>query len=118
MTGSLFTPSPNDMRGNIQNLNDPAEFVIGYVEAVQKSTSRHYIDAMANGIYKEVKTYSLVDPNHADVPITRWLEQGFSPVMKLKDSDGVEFIAWGPEPCIDCRMMFNGKLAKPSDWIR
>jgi hypothetical protein len=50
VTGSIFDPAPARISGNIQNVNDSKEVVLGYFGAFGKSEKRVFIDSFEAGI--------------------------------------------------------------------
>lgn len=109
--GSIFSPQPSEVRGNISNLTDATDYVLGYVTASTVEQRRAFIQIPW--------TY------HEYCPETR--------VPAIKDSIDYFFGAGGtlipytyssgPPPvylgsfpnCVDCRTR-NGVLGRPSYW--
>jgi hypothetical protein len=50
VTGSIFDPTSTKITGNIQNINDSKEVVLGYFGAFGKAEKRVFIDALEAGI--------------------------------------------------------------------
>lgn len=120
MTGSLFTPSPDDMRGNIYNVNDSKEFVVGYITAVQKSVTRYYLDPRKDALYIPRKVEPLIDlfkPDLTHMSLFDFVREGNIPVIRVYPPDEASFIGWGDKSCADCRRKYNGYLEKPADWL-
>lgn len=117
MTGSLFTPSPEDMRGNISNVNDPNEFVIGYVSVVKPS---HYTYDLYpdKDVYTPDKLPQLFVPNTRQYDYNTWFRFGYVPVIEDTVNEGGEEstqILWGERRCVDCTQN-GGIIVKPVDW--
>ncbi len=115
--GSLFSPQPSEIRGNIHCINNPAEFVIGYVSVSSIQKKRIFISS-------------------AEVP--QWgfsFLQGCPSVKVALNPDSVKLyfnnfnlVPYDIDPplfptsyktstpdCLDCRVR-GGKLLKPSYW--
>lgn len=121
ITGSLFAPSPDDMRGNIICQQDSTEFVIGYISAVQIEKHRLYIDTGENVFYKPPKPTILYEPVLNEFfTITDFYNNGNRPVMDVNIEDpetntSKTIVGWGPSSCIYCQS-FGGSKKRPDDW--
>ena len=112
--GSIFAPTPAELKGNIICITDPRKPVIGYVEVSTTTYKKEYISGEA--VYE--------DDNLLDCTIysESELQAMFPPA---------EGLPWNPPPyyiriiegsypafilqrCADCR--FFGTLLKPNDW--
>jgi hypothetical protein len=114
--GTLFDPQPSLLKGNIHSVSDPAEIVIGYVNATTAREERIFISSaqLANrgfNIYESCP--SLRVPNNNDslkaVIPTGW------PYAAI--FEGLTIIAYevADSRCIDCRER-GGSNVKPSFW--
>ncbi len=109
--GTLFDPQPYELRGNIANIADPDEPVLGYFDASTVSERRLFIDR------SELQQLDVVFPR--------------DPCRNELDSIGSAFdfniyLSWGylivsiepltmiPPDCGDCR--YHGTLEKPYFW--
>lgn len=115
VTGSLFAPSPDDMRGNIKCQQDTTEFVIGYISALQPVTERFYIKEGENAFYKAPVSTPIVAPElEKDQTLTDYYYAGHRPVFE--EYEGISaVIKWGPTRCVDCTML-GGYKTRPHDW--
>lgn len=118
--GNIFSPLPSFLSGNIINLDQPSEPVIGYVSAGISTEKRIFIDRLDahpwNAIIPEyracqVDTVSREDyANHFqfsnNVPLQEYCD-GFSPVCTA-------FLSTSRN-CTDCRLR-GGTLERPSFW--
>lgn len=118
--GSLFSPNPSDVRGNVHCEQDPDEYVVGYVDCCSPSVSKTlYINA--SGVYKKPKSTEYLffpqpdeDQKMEDCYRVHW-NGGFVPVVH-GTQDGVSGVLCGAKRCIDCRIS-GGHLNQPADWI-
>lgn len=131
--GGLFSPQPSEIRGNIHNLQDTTEYVIGYISASQVSEARIMIPNHAtqfyvapegfpevpklvrrnewNKYYHELdwwpyRMYFPPDPDGGEEP---------DPSEEPDDGSGVAEYTWLPHRCVDCRSK-GGTKRKPADW--
>lgn len=116
INGSLFSPSPDDMRGNIKCQQDSTEFVIGYISAIEQTTKQMYIPVGHNLFYKAPPFTPLVEPELGTTwTLLDYYMNGMRPVrQEMKEMSMVTL--WGPLRCIDCRMG-GGALKRPDDWM-
>lgn len=112
ITGSLFAPSPDDMRGNIVCQQDTTEFVIGYISAVQVEKKRMYIGGRENVFFKPTPLTHL---SKAETPLRELYSMGARPVVDIPDETAGTVVGWGPERCINC-LFFGGSKNRPEDW--
>lgn len=109
-TGSLSSPDPGKVVGNIKSLDDEDEFVIGYIEVSKMSsirltlnTSAYYTTVVSDGelfVPEESEKMTLVD----------YYNLGYRPVK-----EGSEGVLWGYLRCVDCTAD-GGTKNKPSWW--
>jgi len=111
MTGSLTAPVPDDMNGNVKNIDDDNEFVVGYV-TVEKpqyySVYLHPIREDGHTLYIEyLSALFTLGTYYSDY---EWYSQGFRPVDRY---DGKVY--WTYRKCVDCRLS-GGTIETPEDW--
>lgn len=111
VNGNLFSPNPSEVRGNIVCIQDPDEFVAGYVTV----TSRHYDELwIEKGFYKQPDfMQKLSVPGRA--PISEMYEGGLRPAFYGEDAMGNYGLLWGPMECVDCRG-YGGTKTRPENW--
>ncbi|MBA2747064.1 MAG: DUF4249 domain-containing protein, partial [Flavisolibacter sp.] len=112
--GTIFDPQPSELRGNIVNIADPSEIVIGYMNAAKVTQKRIFITAQqANWSYPQNCSNILI-PNHPDtirkyVPI-------YLPWGAVETGPGTVTDYYLSEPhCVDCTRR-GGSPTKPSYW--
>ncbi|MBR4826408.1 MAG: DUF4249 family protein [Bacteroidales bacterium] len=113
LTGDLFSPTPSEMRGNIYNVSDPKEPVVGFVSVCKRATRRLFIEA--SGIH-----ISTVNPDHLlFIPEPNeygWIDYDwyFEKNSPVREEMGTG-ILWAPKRCVDCRVR-GGTKNKPEWW--
>lgn len=108
---SLFSPNPGEMAGNIVNINDPEEKVLGYVSTSRYSYATQNLDSR---YYHKPK-----DPSDDELIILEenqfWdyyyeLNPPFRPVTYIQ-TDTDMAMGWAPIRCVDCTYA-DGTLEK------
>ena len=114
-TGNLFAPTPSEMAGNIHCLQNPDEYVLGYVSVAQFARKILYV------FNTEVRFYSnptqLVEPSQ--IGPGQWFsyyKDGYLPYDYYRPGDISETL-WLPDRCVDCRLM-GGTTQKPDYWLK
>jgi hypothetical protein len=126
--GSIFDPQPSNLTGNIHNVADPSEQVIGYITAgaftrqrayinkynlpgtLQYHTALPYDNCFTDSLYysnprsgeNQVKN-EIYSGN--EIPVTTIQRPG-GPVLGYVASEGI---------CVDCTL--RGTNVKPSFWV-
>lgn len=112
--GSLFSPNPSEMPGNITCIEDPDEFVIGYINAAERSVKTLYVYNSDHQFYKEKEWF---DTDKIQPSSSEWYESyqnGYLPYYTEVPGDfGNAY--WVQRRCIDCTQ-FGGKPQRPDDW--
>ena len=106
LTGSIFSPIPSELRGNIVCINDTGRPVIGFVEVSTTTQRRLYIyrhDGAYERPYSNCYVRSTVDM------LDRY---GTIPLNYVSLGPG----AWALHICVDCT--FFGTEQRPDDWPR
>ncbi|MDR1259487.1 MAG: DUF4249 domain-containing protein [Tannerellaceae bacterium] len=103
-SGSIFSPIPGEINGNIRCLTDPGCPVIGFVEVT--SVTRKDIFIPENGLYYEPK-YN--NDNFRESPCL--YERNSPPVLPFLD--GLSSIG---RACSDCRYKYNAAKNRPPSW--
>ncbi|MEO7121299.1 MAG: DUF4249 domain-containing protein [Ginsengibacter sp.] len=114
--GSIFDPQPNETAGNIHCVSNPAESVVGYVNAGNSFIERSYINNNLMPADWNLIPYcpQIVVPNIPDS-----LKFYFSSLFVPIDAAGppafppAAYSASEPD-CVDCTI--NGTNVKPSFW--
>lgn len=114
--GGLFSPEPSELRGNVVNVNDPSELVLGYVGVTTVTRSSMYVINNITRFYRHSRTNHILDTlnNPADYLDAYLL--GKRPTYDIWNDTG-KWIGyeWWPVYCVDCRMM-GGTTRRPPEW--
>lgn len=123
--GGLFSPEPYEMRGNIVNLDNPEEMVLGYISVTAPSVTRYYIDAFRTSFPRMRPGEYDIEPVYVQKRDWRaYYRRGFDVYMLHTDEDagtGRETVEdyefdWLPNRCVKCWMIGGGSKQKPDYW--
>ena len=124
--GGLFSPEPYEMRGNIKNVDDPDEMVLGYISVTRPSVTRYFIRSYEmsfagtpRGAYDDEPVY---------VPENLWrryfynngydvyaIHTSDAPGTGIETEEDYEF-DWLPARCVKCWLWGGGTKQKPDYW--
>ena len=116
-SGSLFTPAPSELRGNITCITDPNRPVIGYIDVSLTTQKRRYL-TRAEDLYEYIRRSYDCEPVLEDTLKVRYEEYGGIPnyYVPYTEVEG----PFGPQlffivnSCVDCTLF--GTTQKPDDW--
>ncbi|RNI27962.1 DUF4249 domain-containing protein [Rufibacter immobilis] len=116
--GGFFDPQPSEALGNIQNLADSNEIVVGYLGAYSTQKKRLFIrkEDLPEFPTKD-KCNGTYSPDHPDSLQVAFGSGAFLPTSKITgEIENVPFTMFlGLQAiCVDCRIF--GKSEKPSYW--
>jgi len=116
--GGLFSPEPSELRGNVVNVDDPTETVLGYVDVQSVISDRLFVDNNETRFYRSARA-PLPAPDTLST-MDEWINAmslGMSPGNEILDEETGRIIGyeWWPTRCVDCRMM-GGSKNKPQWW--
>jgi hypothetical protein len=111
--GTIFSPTPSQMTGNIHCISDPSIPVIGYISAAMQASADMYYDNAEERFYKTPL------PNKYEVlelskDFAKYYYMGYAP-LDILPSDNAPVYQWVPRRCVDCRLM-GGTKNKPAGW--
>lgn len=113
--GSIFDPQPNQTGGNIHCITDPAEKVIGYVNAGNSVEKRIFIKnselPTSWNIFPDCPTYDV--PNIQD-SLLEYFDGGWEPLFIKHLSSGQIVYSASYKECVNCTL--SGTNIKPSFW--
>ena len=109
--GSLFTPNPGEIPGNIRCTSDASAKAFGYVTISNSSSRRYFLDTADIRMVPKAHT-SLLIPTPEQYETL--YNMNYRPVMDTFVDD-VAGIGWGPYRCIDC-VAAGGTLERPDYW--
>ena len=110
--GGLFSPEPSELRGNLVNVDDPDELVLGYVSVATASRVRKFIEnnKLAFCFWR--------GPLYGDKILPPSLYESYYlsgwRVGYMTESGDYY---WLPGECVDCRRIGGGTKDRPSWWI-
>jgi hypothetical protein len=106
---SLYTTQPYQIRGNVKNVNDSDEAVLGYFTVAGVSQNRIFVDKPeeVNIEFEKCIPDGLALMLIFDLPAEYW------PIYLPGAEDG---LGWVEPECMDCQLL-GGVLEKPSFWI-
>lgn len=112
-TGDIFSPQPNEMRGNIYCVDDPNEVVLGYITSSAASTKRLYINYIDHKFYKSKDSCAPFEfePKEGDTPSDAW---GVYQVEWNDDGTMIVKTFYIEKRCLSC--LYYGTKDKPEDW--
>ena len=114
-TGSLFSPTPSEMRGNVTCTSDESQTALGYVDVVCRVSKRIYVPNLHyhRPYDPEVLLFYPEPDEDGNYNLDQLYITGDAPVRGLEPSlTGVE---WGPKRCTDCTQL-GGTTTEPEWW--
>lgn len=105
---SLYNNQPYQIRGNVSNINDPDEVVLGYFTVAGYDSLRIFVDRPMVKFYKPVCGYD------TDIRGFVYTWSWMWPIYAYLTPDGS--YAHSSKSCFDCTKHL-GKLEKPGFWI-
>ena len=112
--GSLFSAQPFELRGNIRNVNDAADYVIGQITASTVTEKRIFIEIPGWRFTQDCPSYEL--PNNKDSIEYYFGPTGFLDVFDYTGPPPASNKYRGAFPqCVDCQVR-GGNTNRPSYW--
>lgn len=119
--GSIFGPLPSQQNGNIKNIKDEKEPVVGFIYATSQKEKRIFIDnkdiSYVWPIKKPNSDVCLESEIMQTTNLTTYFASGaLVPTYGIYDPSGSAIIGYGyaPRICVDCTL--RGTKQKPSFW--
>jgi len=117
LSGTLDSPNPNEMRGNIECETDPSEYVIGFINVSSVCTSMRYIDNDKTGFYDITPILKQAESENVQEPMwNTYYNMGWLPYMYDEDPMMGVTCYWTSKYCVDCTTRGGSKAKRPSDW--
>lgn len=107
--GTIFSPQPSEIKGNIQCVNVPDEYVLGYITASAVTSKRIFIQPARWNFFQDCTKITV--PNHRDSIKAYFSGGGYIPYFYVFP---IEYMA-AKAPCVDCRER-GGSTVRPSYW--
>ncbi len=112
-TGSFFDPQPSEISGNIKNIKDPSELVIGYVSISTVAQQRIYIKK--NSFYYYLNSCVTKNLNGLDIyRINYPTNYPVDYIISLQTFLITGYVI-APRECVDCQKL-GGSNVKPVFW--
>ena len=124
-TGSIFNAQPSELQGNIHNVANPSEIIVGYIGFASSQSKRIFIHnaelpSTWNSNFStcaQDSIYTVGLPPNPYQQITNAFTNGLIPttILTRDRSTGkvTRFLVAAPE-CVDCR--YHGTNQQPSFW--
>lgn len=113
--GSIFDSQPSEIKGNIVNLNNPNEIVIGWISAGTISQDRLFLTYQdkprgdRNWIYPDFcDAFFIVSDS-----LQRYLGGNYAIINAEQNGPDIRYLM-STQECVDCRL--RGSNVKPSYW--
>ncbi len=110
---SLYTQQLYQIRGNVRNISDDLEPVLGYFTVAGKDSERIFVDRP-----EDIEFYYPVcvvnDGAYDAYGYIRWTDKRTWPLYVYRDPEGGRALM--PQACVDCRES-GGTVNKPEFWI-
>jgi hypothetical protein len=120
--GSLFDPQPSQLYGNIKNVEDPDEMVVGYVGVYTTEEKRMFIlkselpgGPLGNGCLSRLHRVAPIFKINDQDSLNKYLRpnQYYVPYQTWRNNNDV-WMQLIQKPCVDCRLF--GTTVKPDFW--
>ena len=121
--GGLFSPEPMEMRGNIVNVNDPEEMVLGYVSVTVPARTRYFIISHDTSFPRTRRSDYDYEPVYVlKKDWRRYYSNNYDVYMEHnaddpgRDQQANDEFDWLPARCVKCWLWSSGTKNKPSYW--
>lgn len=111
--GTIFSPTPSQMPGNIHCVSDPSVLVIGYINAAEQTEADMYYDDYVERFYKGKNNFEYIEVDPSEFSL--YYDRGYIPFNHFLDFERGHIYQWGTKRCLDCRES-GGTKNKPSYW--
>ena len=111
--GTIFSPTPSQMPGNIHCVSDPSVLVIGFINAAEQAEAEMYYDDYVERFYRGSSNFEYFEIKPDEFAL--YYERGYIPFNHFLDFDRGHIYQWGSKRCLDCRTG-GGTKDKPSYW--
>ncbi len=115
--GSIFSPQPSELKGNVHSTTDPTEQVIGYVSAGTLTEQRIFITPAQIPNWKTQTYPNACTMQHTSLDtdsLIIFLGSGMNTAIELSPPGSPPGVIFSANPCVDCTTM--GVNVKPQFW--
>lgn len=119
--GTIFSPVPSQMMGNVHCITDPEAEVIGYISAAESAEAVMYYDNHDEQFYngpdvdwRTIEIEEITDPYF----FAHWYSRGYLPYTTIPPEMGGGsgmIYQWAKASCVDCRKL-GGTKNRPGGW--
>lgn len=106
---TLYNVQPFQIRGNLFNVDNPEETVLGFFMVAGLSEKRIFVDRAE----ASVPTFSYCEPDYMSFSLISLIHSSSWPIYIYEDETGARAIA--NEECFDCREL-DGTTTRPDFW--
>ncbi|PLX02134.1 MAG: hypothetical protein C0595_11880 [Marinilabiliales bacterium] len=110
---SLFSRQPYQLNGNVYNVDDPEEPVLGYFLVAGLDEERIFVDRPKHPVDFHYSVCTLSERDFVAYAELIWADPVLYPLYAIETSGG--FRAVPPKGCTDCRE-HGGTITKPDFW--
>jgi hypothetical protein len=108
--GNIFSPQPSEIRGNIKNINDEREYVLGYVTASTVEEQRKFIQIP----WRFFMSCNIIRVPDIPDSVKFYFGPG-GPLIPFAYDNPPPYYSGSEPQCVDCTRR-SGSLKKPSYW--
>jgi len=112
-SGGMYEKQPASVQGNVYNLSDPDDVVLGCFYASQVREKRIFIKN--NGLFDFTVPHISCEYEPTNTLWARWGDQNMHFPVYIYDPGPFKPKFWGPEECFDCRVQ-GGDTIRPLIW--
>lgn len=112
--GNLYTKQPFQIRGNLYNVNNGSEPVLGYFTVAGKSEKRIFVDRPGHPVEMRYGECKLVEQDYKNFGVLFLTSPAEWPEYATFDNNGAN--AYPPQECLDCQEK-GGTIVKPDFWV-
>jgi hypothetical protein len=112
--GNLYSTQPYQIKGNVKNIRDPEEPVLGYFLAAGVTERRIFVDRPSGDFNFHYGVCQLTRADYEAYGYIGWTDPVSWPLYVTTNPDGVR--ALPPQGCLDCTAN-GGTTVKPDFWI-
>ena len=112
--GTLYTTQPYQVRGNVNNIRDKEEPVLGFFLSAGVDEKRIFVDRPNGEFNFHYSTCILTRSDYEAYGFIGWTDPVSWPLYVTANPDGIR--ALPPQGCMDCTAK-GGTIEKPDFWI-
>ena len=113
--GTIFSPTPSQMAGNIHCISNPSIPVIGYIGVSEQTKADMYYDNSVEHFYKAPLSAPLEILEIQPEEFATYYRRGYAPLEVIEGIEEPTRYQWVLRRCVDCTMR-GGNKNKPEGW--